>query len=329
MHLKKMGCAATAVVGVCVVVVFAFAIPARACSICQAGDPLFSSNGSSAQEQGSVSAYLEVMGWRKTSGLLPEEAGEEPEPGREVNQSQQLTLFVGWTPLDRLTLTLAAPWRFNQIKEEPDGEEPETLRLNGFSDLSMHVGYVLWRNRDVLPTTWVEARAFGKAPTGKSEQTVKGGQDPHIQLGTGSWDFGFGLAGAHRLEWGSLYASALYRENLKGSLGYRYGDVVLANFTLETPLSHFIENPILGALTPGVELNFRFAEKDRTHGDIYQDSGGSILLATPTLRIRLPWFAGQRPPFLRFGVQLPFTQKWLNHQQHEGPVWSAGLGMAY
>lgn len=319
---------------VCAVAAAAFVVfvkpdSARACSICQAGDPLFSSNGSTAQEQGTVSAYLEVMGWRKTSGLLPEEPGEEPEPGREVNKSQQLTLFVGWTPFDRLTLTLAAPWRFNRIDEEPDGEESETFRLNGFSDLSLHVGYVLWRNRDVLPTTWVEARAFGKAPTGKSEQSVEGVQDPHLQLGTGSWDFGFGLAAAHRLEWASLYTSALYRENLKGSLGYRYGDVVLWNLTLETPLSHFTENPVLAALTPGVELNFRYAEKDHTHGDTYQASGGSLLLATPTLRIRLPWFEGQRAPFVRLAVQFPFTQAWLNGQQHEGQVWSVGLGMAY
>ena len=313
----------------CVFVVFVPVVPARACSVCQAGDPLFSSNGATAQEQGTLSAYLEVMGWRKTSGLLPEAADAEPEPGREVNQSQQLTVFVGWTPLDRLTVTLAAPWRFNDIQEEPDGEEPVRSRLNGFSDLSLHVGYVLWRNRDVLPSTWVEARGFGKAPTGKSSQSVNGVQDPHLQLGTGSWDFGFGLAGAHRLEWGSLYASVLYRENLMGSLDYRYGDVVLANLTLETPLSHFMENPILGALTPGVELNFRCAEKDRSDGANYQDSGGSLLLATPTLRIRLPWLADQRPPFLRLAVQIPFTQTWLNGQQHEGPVWSAGLGMAY
>ena len=148
---------------------------------------------------------------------------------------------------------------------------------------------------------------------------MDGVQDPHLQLGTGSWDFGFGLAGAHRLEWGSLYASALYRENLRGSLGYRYGDVVLANLTLETPLSHFVGDPVFAALTPGVELNFRFAEKDQSHGANYQDSGGSLLLATPTLRIRLPWFAGQRPPFVRLAVQLPLTQTWLNGQQHEGP----------
>ena len=306
-----------------------FADSAQACSICQAGDPVFSAGGAAAQEQGTFFGYLEGQGSRKTSGLLAEEAGEEPEPGREVNQSSSLSLYLGWTPLERLTVTLVTPWRFNQITEEPEGEIPETSRLNGFGDLSVHVGYVLWRDRDVLPSTWIEARAFGKAPTGKSHQAVNGLRDPHLQPGTGSWDFGFGLAGAHRFAWGSLYASAFYRENLEGSLDYRYGDVVLTNLVLETPLSHFMQDPLFGALTPGVELNFRYSEKDRSQGADYDSSGGSVLYATPTLRIRLPWFAGQRPPFLRFAVQIPFTQSWLYGQQHEGAVWSAGLGLAY
>jgi len=318
-----------AMAGAVGVVLFVSSQSAQACSVCQAGDPLFSAGGAAAQEQGTLFGYLEIQGWRKTSGLLAEEAGEEPEPGREVNKSQSLSLYLGWTPLDRLTLTLVTPWRFNEIREQPEGETPETSRRNGFSDLSLHVGTVLWRNRDVLPSTWIEARAFGKAPTGKSHQSVDGRQDPHLQLGTGSWDFGFGLAGAHRFAWGSLYASALYRENLEGSLDYRYGDVVLTNLVLETPLAHFMNDPLFGALTPGLELNFRYAEKDRYQGSDYDSSGGSVLYLTPTLRIRLPWFSGQRPPFLRFAVQIPVTQSWLYGQQHEGSVWSAGLGLAY
>jgi hypothetical protein len=310
-------------------VLFVFALPARGCSVCQAGDPLFSAGGAAVQEQNTLFGYLEIQGWRKTSGLLPEAAGEAPAPGREVNESEQLSLYLGWTPLDRLTFTLVLPWRFNKITEEPDGAKPETSRLNGFGDLAVHVGYVLWRDRDVLPSSWIEARAFGKAPTGKSHQSVDGVQDPHLQLGTGSWDFGFGLAGAHRFAWGTLFASGLYRENLEGSLDYRYGNVVLTNLVLETPLSHFLEDPVVGALTPGVELNFRYSGKDRSQGADYESSGGSVLYATPTLRIRLPWFAGQRPPFLRFAVQIPFTQRWLYGQQHEGDVWSAGLGLAY
>ena len=182
----------------------------------------------------------------------------------------------------------------------------------------------------MLPATWVEARGFFKAPTGESSQTVEGVQDPHLQVGTGSWDFGFGLAGAHRLAWGSLYPSAFYRENLEGSLDYRYGDVVLTNVAVRgAALAISARTRSLGALTPGLELNFRYAEKDRSHGEDYDDSGGSILYAAPTLRVRLPWFEGQRPPFVRLALQVPLTNHWLYGQQDENLVWSAGLGLAY
>ena len=302
--------------------------PSRACSICQAGDPLYSAGGSSAQEAGRFSTYLEFQAWEKRSGLLPD-PGQPVEPGREVNDGRQLALYLGWSPLDRLTFTLMLPWRWNRISEQPQGEEHETSELDGFGDLMLHVGYVLWRDRDVLPATWIEARGFAKAPTGASEQTTGGVQDPHLQVGTGSWDFGFGLAGAHRMEWGSLYLSALYRENLEGSLHYRYGDVVLANLALDAPLSHFFSAPLFGLLTPGAELNFRYAGKDRSHGSGYDDSGGSVLYATPSIRIRLPGIPGLRAPSLRLAVQVPLTDTWLNGQQDERPTWSAGLGMAF
>lgn len=302
--------------------------PSRACSICQAGDPLFSAGGSTAQESGGFSAYLEFQAWSKTSGLLAE-PGLPPEAGQEVNRGRQLSLYLGWTPIDRLTFTLTLPWRWNRISEQPDGEEHEVSRLDGFGDLALNVGYVLWRDRPVLPSTWIEGRGFMKAPTGASEQRENGVQDPHLQVGTGSWDFGFGLAAAHRMEWASLYVSALYRDNQGGSLDYRYGDVVLANLAVDAPLSHLLGGGAFDFLTPGLELNYRYSEKDRSHGASYDDSGGSILYLTPSLRIRIPWFAGHRAPFLRLAVQVPLTSQWLNGRQIEDEVWSAGLGMAF
>src|SRR5262245_30009438 len=71
---------------------------ASACSVCLAGDPVYSSQGTSAQAQGDVSVYFEAKGWRKESGVLPGEhvepaPGEEVElepPGKERNDSQRL-----------------------------------------------------------------------------------------------------------------------------------------------------------------------------------------------------------------------------------------------
>jgi hypothetical protein len=188
---------------------------------------------------------------------------------------------------------------------------------------------IVWRDREVLPETWVEARAFFKAPTGKSTTSVDGVQDPHLQRGTGSWDFGFGSAAAHKLAFGALYASASYRVNTYGSLHYEYGDTALANLALTVPLGQVMRE--FSAWSTGVELNYRWAAYDHFHGERYVDSGGSILYATPSLRIALtPLAIGERqPPSLRASVQIPLTNAWLNGFQKEDPTWRVGLAVPF
>jgi hypothetical protein len=297
---------------------------ATACSICLAGDPIFSNQGTTAQTQGDFSFYLQIMGWKKKSGLLP---GEDPD-GVEFNDSQRLDLFLSWTPIDRVTVTLDLPFAFNEITEVEDGEE-ETSSLSGFSDMSLQTSVVFWRNRDVLPSTWFEGRAFLKFPTGNSAQPVDGRLDPHLQLGTGSWDFGFGLAAVHRLEWGSLYSSTFYRVNTKGSLQYEYGDVFLANAAIEVPLGHALAQSFLNPFTLGFEANFRWADFDEVGGVRFQDSGGAILYLTPSLSAQLPWPGDGRGPSLRGSVQIPVTSSWLNGFQEEDPIWFAGIQYSF
>ncbi|MDH3687774.1 MAG: transporter, partial [Myxococcales bacterium] len=244
--------------------------------------------------------------------------------GDEDFRGMQLELFASWTPLDRLTLTLGVPFVWNRIVEDFAGEKTRAT-LSGFGDMSLASSLVLWRNRDVLPTTWVEGRIWLKAPTGRDESKVEGVRDPHLQPGTGSWDFGVGLAAVHRFDWGSLYGSVFYRENTEGSLDYEYGDVALANLALEVPIGHAFGWPALTWLTGGLELNFRYAGYDEEFGQRVRDSGGAILYATPSVRIRLPWGFRDSRASLRAAVQIPLTQHWLHNTQDEGEVWSVGI----
>jgi len=306
--------------------------PVSACSICLAGDPNFSEHGASVQQRGDLSVYVEVSGWKRRSGVLPGEHGEEDEeesggvhgdPFEEAD-SQRLDLFLSWTPLDRLGLTLDIPFAFNDITEHEEGDAV-SISQDGLGDLSASMSYVLWRNREILPSTWFEGRAFLKFPTGESRQKTKGVRDKHIQKGTGSWDFGFGMAAIHKLEFTSLYASVFGRINTKGSLDYEYGDVVLANLAALVPLEHATGRSWLQPFTPGLELNYRWAAKDVFDGDLFDDSGGSILYATPSLRIELPWFQGRKAPSVRAAVQIPLTSRWLKGFQNEDERWSVGF----
>ncbi len=308
------------------IVLAGLARPGQACSICLAGDPQFSNQGTSAQEKGSVSVALESRGLTKKSGLLPGE--DDGGDGREKSQTERLDLYVSWTPIDRLTVTVDLPYSFNEVTEIDEDERVRSTHA-GVGDLAFTASVVLWRNRPVLPDTWVEGRVFLKTPTGESTKRVNGEKDPHLQVGTGSWDVGLGLAGVHRLDWGAVYGSLFYRMNQKGSLHYQYGDVALANLGSELALGHALAVPALERFTLGGELNFRWAAKDRSEGARWNDSGGPILYATPSLRVRVPWFETERAPVLRGSVQLPLTSSWLNGQQTEGVVWSAGLAYSF
>lgn len=323
---------------------------ATACSVCLAGDPLFTAQGTSAQEVGSFSAYFEVRGWTKRSAALehgreepPDHHGDDLQPhpdfeplhaedhhgsAEERADSTRADLYLSWTPLDRLTLTLDIPYAFNHLMEI-EGDERDKFALTGIGDIGLQASGVLWRNRAVLPSTWIEGRALIELPTGESERQEDGVRDPHLQAGSGSWDFGFGLAGVHRRDWATFFASVFYRVNTEGSLDYEYGDITLANLGVEIPLGHVLRRPEFDFLTPGLELNFRHAELDEQRGESYEHSGGSIPYLTPTLRIRLPGFEGALAPSLRGSVQIPLTSSWLNGEQEENEVWSVGLHVPF
>lgn len=259
----------------------------------------------------------------------PAASGEHSEhAGRESHDARRLDLYLAWTPIDRLTLTLDVPWSFNDVTHVENGESTH-LSLDGFGDVSLAATGVVWRNRDVMPSTWVELRAFGKAPTGRDERRVDGELDAHVQAGTGSWDFGFGSAVVHRLEWGSLYASGFYRVNGEGGLGYEYGDVALATLAVDAPLGHLLGRRALDRVTPGFALDFRHAGRDEQHGDRVADTGGSLLYAAPFVRIALPAFGETQRAWLRSGVQIPVTDAWLHGEQDEGLVWSVGIGYGF
>jgi hypothetical protein len=299
----------------------------RACSICQCGDALYSPEGAGAQASGSFSFYVENLHNWKSSGSLPGEGDANP-GDRERSYDRSLTFWASFTPISRLTLSASVPYRWITVDEEPAGEASTRQRNRGFGDAALYGTVVLWRDLEHSPTTWIEARAMLKLPTGASEKSFGGEQDPHLQVGTGSWDWGFGLAGARRLEYGNLYASAFYRVNQQGSLDYTYGSSVLANLVFSTP-THALE-PLGGVLVrPGAELNFRFAGKDVFQGSSYESSGGSIAYLTPFVEIPISRDAEVRAPWLRVALRMPLGDGGLHGHQHEGFVFLAGAGVPF
>ncbi|HKC49151.1 MAG TPA: hypothetical protein VKF60_00040 [Myxococcota bacterium] len=308
-------------------VVFLVPSVSSACSVCQCGDPLFTSSGASSQTSGTFSFFLDGQFSTKSSGVLADDPAELPEPGdRERSFDRDLTLYASWTPAPRFTVTASVPLRWITITHDPAQGESLDHHNHGFGDASLYLTSVLWQDLETKPVSWLELRVMLKLPSGQSQKTIAGEEDPHIQLGTGSWDFGAGGGGGHHFSHFSLYANGFYRWNQKGSLHYRYGDVFLANLIATSEAF-----PSFGGVLvrPGAELNFRYAGRDQFHGSAYQDSGGGIAYLTPVLEIPLTRDAEQLAPWLRFAVRMPLGDSNLSGHQHEGFVYNAGIGFAF
>ena len=298
----------------------------RACSVCQCGDPLFTPEGASSQPAGAFSVYLESLFSTKSSGVLPE-GDEPPDPGdREKSFDRDLTLYASWTPVSKLTLTASLPFRWITVTEEPADGGSQSHNNRGFGDAAFYVTTVLWRDLERNPTTWLELRGMVKAPTGQSSKTIAGEQDPHLQVGTGSWDFGLGLAAGHHFDDYALYASTFYRVNTEGSLDYQYGDVFLANVVAMSQALPFVDGLWL---RPGAELNFRYAGHDTSDDNLYESSGGSIVYLTPFLEVPLGATVDERVPWLRLALRMPLGDGGLFGHQHEGFVYTAGIGFPF
>ena len=300
----------------------------RACSVCQCGDPLFNSTGSSMQPVGSWSFYLEGLASTKTSGALAHDPAEPVEAGdRERSFDRDLTLWATWTPLPRITFSASVPYRWITITEQHADGESHDHDNHGFGDAALYLTSVLWQDLESKPMSWVDLRAMIKLPTGQSEKTVAGEEDPHLQTGTGSWDFGFGLGAGHHFEHFSLYGSSFYRWNRRGSLDYQYGDVFLGNL-----IATWEAFPVFGEsllIRPGAELNLRYTGHDQQFGVNYEHSGGTILYATPVLEIPFTSNAEHKAPWLRLAVRFPLGDGQLHGVQHEGIVYTAGMGLAF
>lgn len=308
----------------------ASAFQAQACSVCEPGDPLFSGEGVTAQPVGSLAFYLDARHAWKKSGALPHH-DDHGGGGRdsEENYQREVWLFASLTPFKHLTLTAAVPHRWITIEEQPHDERDHRLRNKGFGDAQLFATALLWRNREHLPSTWLEGRLMLKAPTGQRDERIDGELDPHAQVGTGSWDWGVGFAATHRFVTGSIYGSIFHRFNSEGALDYEYGDVLLANVAFTSDTLRYSLGSGESELRGGTELNFRYAGKDDFQGRSYDDSGGSIFYATPFVELRLGALTTERSPWLRLSARIPLGSGGLSGRQREGYVYSAGLRFAF
>jgi hypothetical protein len=284
-------------------------LPASAepCSICRCGDPTFNALGKEGYFRPGLSLALDWERFDKQEGPLEEEAEELVE--------NRLTLFASYGVSERFSLYARVPFSFRSFTEFEEGVAAEHFDTKGFSDPEVFGQVRLWASpmSALGRRTTVSLLAGVKTALGQNDYEREGERvDEHAQPGTGSWDVFGGPALVHLLDRRStFFASAQYRHPGENDFDYQYGAIFLANAAYERKWG--------GRLDSVVELNYRFAEKDRQGDTELPNTGGSILYVTPRLVVDLGGGV-----IVRGAVQIPIARS-LNGVQKEKAVFNAGV----
>ena len=289
------------------VVALLFPSPAAPCSICRCGDPTFNALG---KDGYAVPGWRLALDWER----FDKQEGP-PEDEAEELVENRVTALASYGLSDRFTIYARVPVSFRRFSELAGGATVAHFRTKGLSDPEVYGQLRLWGSplSNLGRRTSLSLLAGVKSGLGNNEYKREGERvDEHAQPGTGSTDLFGSLALLHLLDKRSaVFASAQYRHTGENDFDYRYGRIVLLNLAYERKLGARLDSV--------VELNYRFAGKDRAGQEEGPNTGGSILYLTPRLLVDL----GGRV-VLRAAVQLPIARD-LNGAQKEKAVFNVGL----
>ncbi len=282
------------------------ALPALACSVCAAGDPLVAA-GDAAPETRSLRLALETE-WLTAS------AGMESMPGMEEDLDQ-LTVRAQavYSPLHHVNLAVSVPFVRKSVSASGAGMDHGTETWSGLGDVE--VGgrwFLLDRTNFSAMRHQSLALSFGSSlPTGADDAKEQGLRvDEHSQLGTGG--YGPYVGTLYRLEqsrW-HAYGSLSARWRSENRFGYRYGSALAWAVHGQRQLSP--------GLAVGLGIDGRQAARDEEDGAPVLHTGGLVVAAVPAVHV------GFRGLWISIRAQLPVATS-LRGIQDVGPTVSASL----
>jgi hypothetical protein len=262
--------------------------PARACSVCGAGDPLLSSSDPAALD-GRLRLQLD-------GEYLRVEAGSDADPGAIERLTQtSVRLNVAWRALDDLALSVTLPVVTKTVERVGAGVSTRVSSATGLGDAELAARWVVWRGVNLGAGRTVEAAvsAGSSLPTGPNDLQANGSRiDEHGQPGSGSFGPFAGVHASFRQGRWVSFASVSGRVRPENGNGYTYGPALLWSLHAQ----HFL----LPRLALDLGLDGRWAGSDREGGAAVADTGGTVLSVAPGLYVRLgqgPWLfvRGQLP----------------------------------
>jgi hypothetical protein len=287
------------------------ALPANACSICRCGDATFNALGKDVTSEPGWRFAFDIDRFSKTQG---------PPDAQDSVVEERYTAIGAYTLGTRALLVARLPYAKRWL-EETSGGDVEKSSAAGLGDPELSAQIRLWSSPfrgDLGRRFSISLTAGVKTSWGENNVQRDGVRlDEHVQPGTGSKDPFFGVSGYYLLNTkSSLFASVQQRLPGGNDLGYRYGEISLANFAYEHKLSEKLDSVI--------ELNYRRSGRDRIddNGTYDPDTGGKIVYLTPRILVNAGGIV------VRFAAQIPVVES-LHGIQDEKPVYNVGFTRSF
>lgn len=197
----------------------------------------------------------------------------------------QLSGTYAFTDKFFATLILPVVDRDEDHLHEHDEFENENLTASGLGDLTLLGNYIFFSRGDTDNFTKTAVQFGIKAPTGATDKMIEDDRvESHLQPGSGSVDFLFGVNAVQSFERFSLFGSLLYKLNTEGDFNYQFGNTL--NYDL---VGRF---RVLPAESIGPQqsfyislgLNGEHIGDDEEDGMKVPDQGGDIIYLSPGIQ---------------------------------------------
>lgn len=267
---------------------------ARACAVCNCGDPTLTAVGVEQPYRNRVRAGVEERYGSHDQGDGPD--GERLELVRSA-------LFGSWTPHPRITVGLVVPWMTTWMTTAA-----QHALINGLGDMELSGRVLVARDKTFGAHHLFWATAGLKMPTAprlKDDAGFPYADDD--QPGSGSWDPFFGVTYAWYSGglW-SAYGSGSYRYTTQGWHGYRRGMQAGWNAAVQAqPWSW-------GGFQLFVDGNWQ-AQDRLPSGAGMPNTGGTVVRLGPGFV-----FSPRMDLMVRVAASVPVVQAYVG-QQHDGP----------
>jgi len=185
----------------------------------------------------------------------------------------------------------------------------KTRKSFGFGDLTIRGKFRFFTSDEPGKTTRASVIAGIKFPTGSSRKKDCFGEIPRsIQLGTGSWDFPFGLVYTNVTLQREIDIVAQFKVNTKDKIGFKFGNIFRHDLSYQYRIFPKKVTATSSFIYAVIEANGIWKQKNKNCAIVDNNSGGYTLFISPGLQYVRERFVAE------IAVQIPAIQK-LNGQQ--------------